>query len=123
MPHSISDVKFNTYIKKVCKEIGFSELIKGGLAFVDENTGDRRKKIGMYPKYKLVSSHICRRSFATNLYKMNFPSLSIIQITGQTSEKSFLKYLKVTPTEHAEKLLAHWKEYYKATNVSKDVSK
>ncbi|PQJ23360.1 tyrosine-type recombinase/integrase [Tenacibaculum sp. SG-28] len=89
MPHSISDVKFNKYIKEVCKEIGFSELIKGGLVFVDENTGDRRKKIGMYPKYKLVSSHICRRSFATNLYKMNFPSLSIMQITGHTTEKAF----------------------------------
>lgn len=117
MPKMISDVKFNEYIKEVCQEAGFNDLVKGSLMVKDEKTGIYRKKVDVYPKYKLVSSHTCRRSFATNLYKMNFPTLSIMKITGHTSEKSFLAYIKVTPTEHAEKLLNHWNEYYNSKNV------
>lgn len=108
MPKMISDVKFNLYIKEVCREAGISNKVKGSLM----NPDTKRKKIDYYPKYKLISSHTCRRSFATNLYKMNFPSLSIMKITGHTTEKSFLKYIKVTPSEHAEKLLEHWNQYY-----------
>ncbi|WP_282089382.1 tyrosine-type recombinase/integrase [Aquimarina algiphila] len=108
MPRMISDVKFNLYIKDVCEEVEIKELVKGGLM----NPKTKRKEIGMYPKFKLISSHTCRRSFATNLYKMNFPTLSIMNITGHTSERSFLKYIKVTPREHAEKLLEHWDRYY-----------
>jgi integrase len=113
MPRMISDVKFNKYFKEVCEAIALNNLVKGSLMVKDEVKGVYRKKLGMYPKHKLVSSHTCRRSFATNLYKMNFPTLSIMSITGHTTEKSFLTYIKVTPTEHAEKLLNHWKEYYK----------
>lgn len=119
MPRMISDMKFNEYIKIVCKRVGFKDLVKGSLMVKDEKTEIYRKKVGMYPKYKLVSSHACRRSFATNLYKMNFPTLSIMKITGHSSEKSFLSYIKVTPTEHAEKLLNHWNDYYNSKEAEK----
>lgn len=109
MPTKISDVKFNLYIKEVAQMVGLTQEVKGSLM----NPETHRKEVGFFPKYKLISSHTCRRSFATNLYKMNFPTLSIMKITGHTTEKSFLAYIKVTPTEHAEKLLAHWEAYYK----------
>ncbi len=112
MPRMITDIKFNKYIKEVCKIVGLDDVVKGSLKVYDEDVKEYRKKVGYFPKYKLVSSHTCRRSFATNLYKMNFPTLSIMNITGHTTEKSFLTYIKVTPTEHAEKLLKHWEEYY-----------
>ena len=108
IPVSISEHKFNLSIKKACKTVGITDRLKGSLM----NPKTRRKEVGMYAKYRLVSSHTCRRSFATNLYKMNFPTLSIMKITGHTSERSFLSYIKVTPTEHAEKLLDHWNDYY-----------
>lgn len=109
----LSKFSFNMYIKDVCKEVGLVERVKGGMIVKDFKNKTYRKKVDFFPKYKLISSHTCRRSFATNLYNMNFPVLSIMQITGHTTEHSFLTYIKVTPTEHAEKLLAHWKEYYK----------
>ncbi len=110
MPRKISDVKFNKYFKEVCKYVGINNMVEG---YKICKSGDEyRKKEGMYPKHELVSSHTCRRSFATNLYKMNFPTLSIMSITGHTTEKNFLAYIKVTPKEHAEKLMQHWKEYY-----------
>jgi len=120
MPKVISDSDFNESIKIVCKRIGLTDLVKGSLMVKDEKLDSYRKKVGMYPKYKLVSSHTCRRSFATNQYKMNFPTLSIMNITGHKTERSFLSYIKVTPTEHAEKLLKHWEDYY--ANKNKEVS-
>ena len=54
------------------------------------------------PKYKCVSSHTARRSFATNTYKAGVPSLAIMAITtGHRTEKVFLHYIKVTNEEHA----------------------
>lgn len=116
MPRMISDAKFNEYIKLVCKRVGLNDLVKGSLMVKNEVTEVYRKKVGMYAKYRLVSSHTCRRSFATNLYHMGFPTISIMNITGHTTEKSFLTYIKVTPLEHAEKLLKYWENYYALKN-------
>jgi integrase len=54
-----------------------------------------------YPKYELVSSHVCRRSFATKLYR-KIDTLTIMKITGHKTEKQFLEYIKITPKEYAE---------------------
>lgn len=108
MPKPIDENSFNRYIKVVCKEVGFTQRVEGMLM----NSETKRKERGVFEKWQLVSSHTCRRSFATNLYLMNFPTLSIMRITGHTTEASFLQYIKVTPKEHAEKLLAHWEAYY-----------
>ena len=63
-----------------------------------------------HKKFELVSSHTARRSFATNLYKSGFPAISIMQITGHRTETAFLKYIKVTPKEHAKLLALHWQK-------------
>lgn len=120
MPKPISNTSFNIKLKEICKHVKLDELTKGSLQVWNEDIKAYRKKDGLYPKHSLVSSHTCRRSFATNLYNMNFPTLSIMKITGHKSEKSFLKYIKVTPQEHAEKLLNHWENYY--ANKNKEVS-
>ena len=31
-----------------------------------------------------------------------------MKITGHTTEKSFMKYIKITPTENAKLLQLHW---------------
>ena len=109
MPQELSDVEFNRVIKDVCHAVGITYEVYGSRM----NPKTKRKETGYFPKNTLVSSHTCRRSFATNLYKSYFPTLSIMQITGHTTEKSFLKYIKVTPKEHALKLESHWKNFYK----------
>lgn len=103
LPRKISDVAFNQYFKEVCKLAGIAQEMEGFLM----NPKTRRKEEGVFPKYKLVSSHTCRRSFATNLYG-KLPNLSIMAITGHKTEKQFLEYIKITPREHAEKLKALW---------------
>lgn len=114
LPRVISDQKFNQYIKTICEKVGFTEKIKGGkmCPIKIEEDGKEvtvyRKKIGIFPKYQLISSHTCRRSFATNLYG-KLDTFTIMKIIGHKTEKQFLDYVKVTPTEHAEKLKALWK--------------
>lgn len=59
------------------------------------------------PKYKLVSSHTARRSFATNAYLAGVPTISIMKITGHKTESAFMKYIKISGKENAVKLKGH----------------
>ncbi len=102
LPEMISNQKFNDYIKKVCEKAGFSEKVSKGL------TKGGIRKTEVKEKWDMVTSHTARRSFATNLYKSGFPSISIMAITGHKTEKAFLSYIKVSQEEHAELLMKHW---------------
>ena len=59
------------------------------------------------PKWKLVSSHTARRSFATNAYLSGVPTIAIMKMTGHKTESSFMKYIKITLTENAKILQNH----------------
>tara|TARA_R100000935_G_scaffold21876_4_gene40478 strand:- start:24651 stop:25889 length:1239 start_codon:yes stop_codon:yes gene_type:complete len=89
-PRSISDQRYNDYIKKVCKKAELTEKIQGGLQTKTDH--GIRKVSGKYPKWKLVTSHIGRRSFATNFYG-KIPTTYLIYITGHSSEAMFLNYI------------------------------
>lgn len=104
LPANISNQKFNDNLKDVCREAGLTEHVLKSI------TKGGKKQTTVYEKWQLVSSHTARRSFATNLYKSGFPSISIMQITGHKTESSFLKYIKVTKEEHAKMLMAHWQK-------------
>jgi integrase len=107
MPNSITNQKFNDYIKEAAKaaKIESEEVIT-------KTIGGVLKSITM-PKYDLITSHTGRRSFCTNMYKRGLPTLMIMSISGHKTEKSFLKYIKVRQEEHAEMMAAKWKEFYK----------
>jgi integrase len=71
LPRPISDQNFNDFIKIVAKEVGITQMIDGSkmeMVLKEDKTKVSRKVRGKYPKCELVTSHICRRSFATNLY-------------------------------------------------------
>ena len=76
------------------------------LANINERTTLSRVKGGNTiikdgAKYEFVMNHTARRSFATNMYLKGVPSISIMAITGHTTEDNFLKYIKVNKDEHA----------------------
>ena len=50
-------------------------------------------------KYKFITSHTGRRSFATNLYKKGIPITHIMKATGHVKETDFLKYIQHTDEE------------------------
>jgi integrase len=107
MPEVITNQRFNEYIKEVCKAAkidsmeSFTRTVGGKL--VTETM----------PKYELVSSHTCRRSFCTNMYLRGLDTLMIRSISGHRTEKSFLKYIKVSQHQHAEMMAKKWSEIYK----------
>lgn len=80
--------RYNDLIKEVCKLAGINELCKGR----NKNIGGRMSKVITKPKWELITSHIGRRSFATNFYgKIN--QQLIQSVTGHKTETSFLKYI------------------------------
>lgn len=102
IPLTISNQKFNDHLKEICKAARLRESVLKSI------TKGGKKITTKYEKWQLISSHTGRRSFATNLYKSGFPSISIMHITGHKTESAFLKYIKVTPEEHARLLMQHW---------------
>ena len=87
-PKKVSQVAFNKQIKILCKMAGINELVSG----FKNNPKTRRKEIVKAPKYEFVTSHIMRRSFASNYYgKIETPLL--MNITGHTKESTFLTYI------------------------------
>ncbi|MFV8362995.1 phage integrase SAM-like domain-containing protein [Flavobacterium sp. ZT3P35] len=87
-PRKISDQKYNEHIKNVCEKAKINEPIHGVL--FDK---DKKEKIEQdYPKWKFVSSHIGRRSFASNNYGI-IPTSFLMYITGHTTEGMFLTYI------------------------------
>lgn len=112
-PRKISDVNYNKYIKEVCKEAGIINVIEGAKMCLTEIHTDGKKKKGYrkrfskFPKNELITSHIGRRSFASNHYG-KIDTLTIMKITGHKTEAQFLKYIKITPSEYAKKLKKYW---------------
>lgn len=96
---------FNRYIKEVCKLAGLDEPTKG--ARKDPETNRNAK--GIYPKYELVTSHICRRSFATNFYgESTYPTPLLMNITGHSTERQFLEYIGKPPLDYSLQLAQIW---------------
>jgi integrase len=96
-----SDQKLNKNIKEVCKYAKINQEV------VTSRTEGGKRVEKRFPKYKLVTSHTARRSGATNMYKAGIPSISIMKITGHRTEKSFLKYIRISQEENAEILAQH----------------
>ncbi|MGQ2982977.1 phage integrase SAM-like domain-containing protein [Flavobacterium sp.] len=96
---------FNRYLKELCQVAGLHTLTKGNLT--DPIT--KVYGLGEYPKWMLVSSHICRRSFATNFYaEAEYPTPLLMNITGHATETMFLKYIGKKPMDYGLQLARIW---------------
>lgn len=96
LPKTISNQKFNDYIKEVCKMAGLTE------------TGRLTSRPDVM-LWEAISSHTARRSFATNYYLQGFPTIDLMKITGHKTEKAFLKYIRVSKLDTAKRLNEHIK--------------
>lgn len=114
LPRQITPQKFNDYIKKVCDEVGINDQVKGSKRKDTGKKDKNKKKIwrkvpGVYEKHLLVSTHICRRSFATNHYG-KLPTPVIMSATGHKTEKMLLHYIGKAPKENADVLAEFWRK-------------
>lgn len=109
-PQKISTQKYNDYIKKICEELKFNELIKGKRIeniSKDKKVNVFRKVNGEFKKWELVTTHIGRRTFATVHYG-KLPTPIIMSATGHTTEKMLLRYIGKTAKDNAEFLQNFW---------------
>lgn len=112
-PKPISDQKYNDYIKEVCKLAGIDTVCQGKkrISIAEEGKkptkNDFRDVLGDFPKCELVSSHIGRRTFATNNYG-KIPTPYLIYITGHSTEKEFLNYIVLPDYEKARQAFDHF---------------
>jgi hypothetical protein len=93
--------KLNKYIKTVgkkakIKEPVIIEAIRGGLKV--ETTK---------PKHDFIKTHTARRSGCTNMFDAGLNTLVIMKISGHKTEKEFLKYIKLSEKQAAEKAAQH----------------
>jgi integrase len=103
----ISDQKFNDYIKTACKIAGIDSPHTVNRTIGGKTVSETA------PKHSFVSSHTGRRSFCTNMYLRGLDTLMIMSISGHKTEAAFLRYIKVSPDQHAERMAQKWSEIYK----------
>jgi len=106
LPYKISIQKFNKHIKEICKLAEINELIKDSKITVTEKgkgNKQKRKISGIYPKWELMASHVCRRSFCTNLYG-TLPTALIMSISAHSSEKMLLNYIGKDSLDFAQQI-------------------
>ena len=94
---------FNEHLKELGRLAEINDEV-----IVKENRGGRVTST-KYKKYQLIKSHTARRSFATNLFLKGAPTISIMKLTGHTTESNFMKYIKVTRQENAELMRQYFK--------------
>ena len=92
----VIDNKSTDKTVEVAKKAGIDEIVKG----YKLSKAPKRKVLGMYHKWELLTAHDLRRSFATNYFgKIETPIL--MHITGHTKESTFLKYIGKTQSRDA----------------------
>lgn len=91
---------FRLSLHQVSIKSGFTESVVIRYTLKGEIVEER------VPKYKLITPHTGRRSFATNLYlsDANIPLWRILLLTGHTSPVTFFKYVRITRQENTLKL-------------------
>lgn len=97
LPQALSNQKFNDHIKDVCREAGLTDA----------------GRLQSAPELELcecISSHTARRSFLTNYYLEGFPVIDLMKISGHTTEKSFMRYIKISGDDAARRLQTHIKK-------------
>ncbi len=94
LPKALSEQAFNRYIKEAAKAAGLTET--GRLL------GEPDAAL-----FECIASHTARRSFATNYYLEGFPTIDLMKITGHKTEKSFLRYIKISKLDAAKKMAEH----------------
>jgi len=112
-PKPISNQKFNDYIKEVARLAGFDAEVVIRHTQQKEGSFEIGTVETRLPKWQAITAHTARRSFATNLYNREYPTLEIMAVTGHRTEAAFLSYIKISQEDHVKRLkqkfMAQWK--------------
>jgi integrase len=100
-PPSMPEQQLNKLIKEVAEWAGIDSV-----EYYVKTVGGKEINVKDY-KFNLIKSHTARRSFCTNAYFDDMDIIDIMSISGHSSEKTFLNYIKATPEQRAVKMSSH----------------
>lgn len=101
LPKKMPDQHINYALKEIGKIAGIDEEVEKKL------TKGGQFKIETFKKYELICTHTGRRSFCTNAYRAGVVAQDIMTISGHSTERSFMLYLKLGDSQKAEKIGEH----------------
>lgn len=97
----MSSQNFNKVIKSIYYDLFQNETVK----IVQTVKGERKELLVL--KYTMIASHTARRTFATLAELADLPRNAIMQMTGHSSESSYLKYVRNTSLQNALRVRNH----------------
>jgi site-specific recombinase XerD len=103
LPRKVDVSEYNIKIKVICQLANIDNQVYGKLW----NPKTKRKELVYAPKYKFVSSHIARKSLATNLSGKVSDEV-IMSAIGWSNVSMKQHYDKTSKTEYAETLKNYW---------------
>jgi integrase len=88
-PPRISNQKMNDYLKELGQLAGMT-----GKMIVSNTAGGKRSE-QVLEKWEKLTTHVARRSFATNFYRDGVQAVVLMKITGHTTERQFMQYIAI----------------------------
>lgn len=104
-PKPIDHDVYNRRIREIAKLAGINEKINA------RKRNGHRSEDTLVKKWEIISSHIGRRSFASNFYG-KIPTPLLMQATGHSTEKMFLNYINHNTREHLATLGNYFDKLY-----------
>jgi len=104
-PQKLTAQKYNLQIKEVAELAGINSLVK-----VRKRKGFRAIEM-FVQKWEAITSHIGRRSFASNFYG-KIPTPLLMEATGHSTEQMFHRYISTIDTERTRTLGQYLEDAY-----------
>lgn len=105
-PEKLPVHKYNEQIKEVVRYAGIDGTVRV------RKRKRFRSAIALIPKWEAVTSHIGRRSFASNFYG-KIPTPLLMEATGHSTEQMFSRYINSLNKERITSLGLYFDEVYK----------
>ena len=99
--------RFNKALKLIARQANINRIEKGRKYFKESKSAKGYYIHGEYPLYEIISSHVCRRTFAS-MYYGKIPNQILMSVTGHRTEKEFLKYIGVESSELSKQMFKYW---------------
>ena len=117
--YQLPSVPPNNEFNRIIKLIG-AKLPGLHIPFVKQITYNRERREIRQMKYEFLQTHTARRSFCSNEYLRGTDPMIIMAISGHKSHKSFMRYIKVSGEQFADKLEKIWAQRQELVNVESE---
>ena len=94
----------NAYLKELARGAGLNDKM-----IVTTTEGGQRREESA-EKWEILTTHVARRSFATNFYRKGIPAVQLMKITGHATERQFMQYIAIDGKMNALDLAAGMRE-------------